>query len=258
MMRSGFRLFQPSSQSCTKRKCDMPALSPRGFEALRPERFYRRHPLACYRLVSTPVRAHPSVSRWRQLSASPGGASLLLQARMAYARPLMADMAEPREPVSDAFEHALAEERLRSTRNLNLFRFQGLTIFLVLAVLLRVSLPFQPIQPSLALFACYWAAAGAILLASHRSARLARLGGLAIPFIDMPMICLLTLGRSSACMTPASTPMRRASHTTPPSTTWGSCFLPRLPWRPRTSTSRRWSPPGWSCCWRTSAGSTSA
>jgi len=106
----------------------------------------------------------------------------------------MADMAQPREPVSDAFEHALAEERLRSTRNLNLFRFQGLTIFLVLAVLLRVSLPFQPIQPSLALFACYWAAAGAILLASHRSARLARLGGLAIPFIDMPMICLLMLG----------------------------------------------------------------
>ena len=108
--------------------------------------------------------------------------------------PLMAAMPQPREPVSEAFEHALAEERLRSTRNLNLFRFQGLTIFLVLAVLLRVGLPFQQIGPSLALFACYWAAAGATLLASHRSARLARLGGLAIPFIDMPMICLLMLG----------------------------------------------------------------
>ena len=90
-------------------------------------------------------------------------------------------MVQPPEPVSDAFQHALAEERLRSTRNLNLFRFQGLTIFLVLAVLLRVSLPFQPIQPSLALFACYWAAAGATLLASHRSARSLALVGLPFP-----------------------------------------------------------------------------
>jgi len=63
-------------------------------------------------------------------------------------------MVQPPEPVSDAFQHALAEERLRSTRNLNLFRFQGLTIFLVLAVLLHVCLPFQPIGPSLTLFAC--------------------------------------------------------------------------------------------------------
>src|SRR5882724_7809120 len=62
MTRSGSRLFQPSSQSCTKRKCDMPALSPRGFEA-RPERFYRRHPLACYRLVSTPVRSSGRIAR---------------------------------------------------------------------------------------------------------------------------------------------------------------------------------------------------
>ena len=111
--------------------------------------------------------------------------------------PLVAAMVQPPEPVSDAFQHALAEERLRSTRNLNLFRFQGLTIFLVLAVLLHVCLPFQPIGPSLTLFACYWAAAGATLLASHRSARLARLGGLAIPFIDIPMIFLLLLGTIS-------------------------------------------------------------
>ena len=46
---------------------------------------------------------------------------------------LMAAMAQPREPVSETFEHALAEERLRNTRQLNLFRFQSLTIFFVLA-----------------------------------------------------------------------------------------------------------------------------
>jgi len=45
----------------------------------------------------------------------------------------MAAMAQPREPVSETFEHALAEERLRNTRQLNLFRFQSLTIFFVLA-----------------------------------------------------------------------------------------------------------------------------
>ena len=102
-------------------------------------------------------------------------------------------MAQPPEPVSEAFEHALAEERLRNTRQLNLLRFQGLTIFLVLGALLRAIGQYQ-IAPSLALLACYWAAAAATLLASRRSARLARLGGLAIPFIDMPMICLLMLG----------------------------------------------------------------
>src|SRR5437867_9368605 len=165
MRRSGFRPFQPSSQSCTKRKCDIIA-SPRGFEALAARALL---PPTSNRMLPARFDARAGSSELAQAAAvqRPSGRGVLVTPGAHGVRsPLVAAMVQPPEPVSDAFQHALAEERLRSTRNLNLFRFQGLTIFLVLAFLLHICLPFQPIQPSLALFACYWAAAGAILLAS--------------------------------------------------------------------------------------------
>ena len=49
-------------------------------------------------------------------------------------------MAPHTDPAAEAFEHALAEERLRSTRKINLFRLQGVTAFLALMTVFRLTI----------------------------------------------------------------------------------------------------------------------
>jgi len=50
------------------------------------------------------------------------------------------------------------------------------------------------VPPPLGLLAAYWAAAGIVWWASRQSDRLARLAGLSIPFVDMPLVFLLLRG----------------------------------------------------------------
>lgn len=61
---------------------------------------------------------------------------------------------QPAEPAAEAFERALAEERLRSTRQLSAFRFQGVTAFLALMMLFRLAVT-DWVPPPLGLFAGY-------------------------------------------------------------------------------------------------------
>jgi adenylate cyclase len=96
----------------------------------------------------------------------------------------------PLDSADGVFERALAEERLGNARRLNWIRVLGLTVFLALLGLLRTRVA---VGPPVGLFACYWALAVAVMWTSRRSARVARLGGLAIPFVDMPMVALLML-----------------------------------------------------------------
>jgi adenylate cyclase len=99
-------------------------------------------------------------------------------------------MAQPTDALLEVTERALAEERRRNTRQLNVFRFQGLGVFLLLTLLLRATRLYT-VGPSLVLFALWWLGAGAIVWASRRSSRLDRVGGLFIPLVDMPMLFVL-------------------------------------------------------------------
>ena len=92
-----------------------------------------------------------------------------------------------------AFGRALAEERLRSTRLINSFRLQGVTAFLALMFAFRLVIAGW-IPPPLWLFTAYWAAAATIWWASSRSDRVARLAGLSIPVVDMPLVFLILRG----------------------------------------------------------------
>jgi len=96
----------------------------------------------------------------------------------------------PALPHADLFGRTLAEERAQNTQRINAFRFQALTAFLALLLLLRLSIRGY-IVPSLALFATYWAAAGVVLWVSPRSPRAAWLASLSIPLIDMPVLFLM-------------------------------------------------------------------
>jgi len=106
-------------------------------------------------------------------------------------------MAQPAEPATEAFERALAEERLRSTRQLSAFRFQGVSAFLALMILFHLTVTGW-VSPPLGLFAGYWVAAGVVWWTSRRSERLARLSGFSIPMIDMPFVLLLLRGAIAA------------------------------------------------------------
>src|SRR5881296_849739 len=66
---------------------------------------------------------------------------------------------------ADAFQRALREERRRSARQINAFRLQALSVFLVVLALLRFALAPAWIGPSFALFGGWWAAAVAYYLA---------------------------------------------------------------------------------------------
>jgi len=104
----------------------------------------------------------------------------------------VAAVVQPPEPVSDAYEHALAAERLRSARVLGLLRFVGITIASGLNLLLpEVMHETRALQADVRLFAYYWLAAAAVFWANRRSGRIAHLVGLDIAVVDMPFVFLL-------------------------------------------------------------------
>jgi adenylate cyclase len=98
---------------------------------------------------------------------------------------------------AEAFARALAEERLRSTRLINLFRFQGIAAVLLLILVFRFAIP-DWVPPPLWLMVAYCAGAALVWWASRRSPRVARLAGLSIPLLDMPVVLLVLYGAIAA------------------------------------------------------------
>jgi len=99
----------------------------------------------------------------------------------------------PREPVVDAVEQALATERIRHTRFINASRLAALSLVLVLNWVAEAT-GISAIGPSWFVFVFWWVGAGAVLWGSRRSDGMARMGGLAIPVIDMPLLFILYWG----------------------------------------------------------------
>src|SRR6266581_4906489 len=102
-------------------------------------------------------------------------------------------MERPTEGAAETFGRGLAAERLQSTHQINAFRLQGVTAILTLLLLFRLTVAGW-VPPPLGLLVAYWAAAGIVWWASRQSDRLARLAGLSIPFVDMPLAFLLLRG----------------------------------------------------------------
>jgi adenylate cyclase len=92
---------------------------------------------------------------------------------------------------SDAFERALAAERLRNARVLNLVRFAGVSLFLVLVVGLILLENAAAGRGYWGLLGAYWLLSALVLLGSRLSSRWAKLSLLAIPFLDMPLVFLI-------------------------------------------------------------------
>jgi signal transduction histidine kinase len=91
----------------------------------------------------------------------------------------------------DPLERALAAERLRNARRINLIRFVGVTFFFLLFVLLGLVLDQRSWQGNLHIFAPYWVVTAMLYLAGRRHDGAARFMSLAIALVDMPMVFLL-------------------------------------------------------------------
>ncbi len=108
---------------------------------------------------------------------------------------------------SEAVVRAVEEERLRSARRVSAFRLAGVSIAFVLNWLMPYALPEAlALQADLRIFAAYWVLAAAVLVAAQRFDAVARLVGLDMPLVDMPMIFLLqydTLHRNPDSTVPA-------------------------------------------------------
>jgi adenylate cyclase len=99
---------------------------------------------------------------------------------------------------ADAIAAAIASERVRTARLFNAFRFAGVGAFFALALFMGLVLGRRDwAANNWTLFAVYWTAAAALLVAAERSERIAAWSGLSIPLIDMPAVFFLTLGISS-------------------------------------------------------------
>jgi class 3 adenylate cyclase len=99
------------------------------------------------------------------------------------------------------------EERLRSARRVSAFRLSGVSLAYALNWLMPYALPEAlALQADLHVFAAYWVLAAAVFAAALRSDTVARLVGLDMPVVDMPMIFLLqcdTLRRNPESSAPA-------------------------------------------------------
>jgi adenylate cyclase len=91
---------------------------------------------------------------------------------------------------TDAFAHALSEERLHNGRRLSWLRFIGVSGFFVLTVVLgAVADPSW--YGNLSLFALYWAIAAVLLWYARRPRARLRFTGFDIALVDMPLAFLL-------------------------------------------------------------------
>jgi adenylate cyclase len=97
----------------------------------------------------------------------------------------------PASAAGDALERAVFQERLRTARLFNLYRFIGVTVFLAFTALVSLVLALPDWRSNWRVFFAYWVMAGVVWWTGRRSNTLARLAWLAIPLIDMPAVTAL-------------------------------------------------------------------
>ena len=97
---------------------------------------------------------------------------------------------------------ALAVERLRNERLLSLLRLIGVTLFLVIVIWQEVLKPTPRERSYPGLLAGYWVLSVALFASGCLSARLTRLSSLAVPWLDMPLVFLIQLGRMEGSTDP--------------------------------------------------------
>jgi len=91
---------------------------------------------------------------------------------------------------------ALAAERLDSTRRLNGYRLLMLSVFLALTQGLRAT-GLLEVGPSPQLIVSWWIGAALIFGLGRHSDRVARLGALALPLVEMPLLLVMMLDMSA-------------------------------------------------------------
>lgn len=94
------------------------------------------------------------------------------------------ELPDPAHALDRLFEDALAAERKRTGRALNLARFAGLSVWLVLCLVLVLFRGYSHLN--MALLFLWWAAAGVVVWLGRSSDRFARMA-VTIPFIDIPL-----------------------------------------------------------------------
>jgi adenylate cyclase len=92
-----------------------------------------------------------------------------------------------------AVERALGQERLRTSRLFALFRFAGVSAYFLLSLVMGFVLGRPDWRTDWRLFGTYWILAALLWAGGRRSNVIARLGGLAIPLLDMPAVLALQL-----------------------------------------------------------------
>src|SRR5262245_12344574 len=98
------------------------------------------------------------------------------------------DMGSALAPV---VERALRDERVRTARGFDRFRFIGVTAFLLLAAVVEGVFRLPDWRVHWPTFLAYWAAAGVVWLAGDRFDPERRFGGFTIPLVDMPVVAFL-------------------------------------------------------------------
>src|SRR5262249_31426126 len=88
---------------------------------------------------------------------------------------------------------ALAQERLRSARLLNLLRLVGVSLFLAILICQVCAAHPHADLRAVRLLAGFWLVSIALAAGGHFSDRLARVGSLAIPFVDIPLVFVAQL-----------------------------------------------------------------
>lgn len=127
--------------------------------------------------AASPTRA-PVAENRRRLACDPANAIRC----GAMSRPVQPD---------ETLIRALAAERLRIAHLFGLFRFVGVSAFLVVVGFAGFVLRLPDWQPNWLIFLAYWTVAAATWLAGRRSGAVARWTGLAIPLVDMPAVTIL-------------------------------------------------------------------
>jgi adenylate cyclase len=90
----------------------------------------------------------------------------------------------------EIFERVLQAERQRNVRFFNTTRFAAVSLFLALRLGADYLLPHTGPRAFPWVLVGYWLISGTLFLAARRSAWIARLSALAVPFLDMPVVFL--------------------------------------------------------------------
>ncbi|HSH96223.1 MAG TPA: adenylate/guanylate cyclase domain-containing protein [Roseimicrobium sp.] len=110
------------------------------------------------------------------------------------------DLSTEVEP--DPYARAMEREQLRDARLINVLRLVGVALFLAIHLLMGELMGQAAWMGNIPLMSAYLLGALAVHLMGRRRRSTAKLGGLAVPFLDMPMIFLLQLAALSTTTDP--------------------------------------------------------